>query len=62
MTKIIMYLIQYLVLISIQMVSQIAIYDDLNDEQTLKRHVKKVIQVKNYKAPKELNEFKKISK
>ncbi len=57
-----MYLIQYLVLISIQMVSQIAIYDDLNDEQTLKRHVKKVIQVKNYKAPKELNEFKKISK
>jgi hypothetical protein len=45
-----------------QMVSQIAVCDDLNDKQTLKGHVKKVIHVKNCKAPKELKTIKKISK
>jgi hypothetical protein len=62
MTKIIMCLIQYLILISMQMVSQIAVCDDLNDEQTLKGHVKKVIHVKNCKASKELKTIKKINK
>jgi hypothetical protein len=44
------------------MVSQIAVYDNLNDEETLKGHVKKVIYVKNCKASKELKTIKKISK
>jgi hypothetical protein len=45
-----------------QMVSQIAVCDDLNDEQTLKGQVKKVIHVKNCKASKEFKTVKKSSK
>jgi hypothetical protein len=62
MTKIIMCLIQYLVLFSMQMVSQITVCDDLNDEKILKGHVKKESHVKNCKAPKELKRVKKNSK
>jgi hypothetical protein len=62
MTKIIMCLIQYLVLISMQIVSQTAVCDDLNGKQILKGHAKKVILVKDGKASKELKQLKKISK
>jgi hypothetical protein len=63
MTKGILYLIQYLVLNSAQMVPQIAVYNDLNDEQKLKVHIKKGIHVKNCVASKEVKAIKKkISK
>lgn len=54
-----MYLIQYLVLNSVQMVSQITVYNDLNDEQKLKVHVKKDIHVENCTASKEMKLIKK---
>lgn len=61
MTKVIMCLIQYLVLISMQLVSQIAVCDDSNNEQIFKGQIKKVIHVKNCKASKELKAIKKKS-
>ena len=57
-----MCLIQYLILIGMQMVSQIAVCDDLNDKKTPKGYVKKIIYVKNCKAPKELKAITKIKK
>lgn len=56
-----MCLIQYLVLISIQIVSQIAVCDNSNDEQVFKGQVKKIIHVENSKASKELKAIKKKS-
>lgn len=61
MTKVIIGLIQCLVLISMQMVSQIAFCEDLNDEQTLKGHVKKLVYVKKSETPKELKTVQKKS-
>jgi hypothetical protein len=55
MTKIIICLIQYLVLISMQM----AVFDDPNDEQYLKGHVKKMIRVKKCEAQKDLKVIEK---
>jgi hypothetical protein len=54
MTKVIICLIQYLVLITMQMVSQIAVCDDLNDKQTLKGYAKKTIHVKKREVQMEL--------
>jgi hypothetical protein len=63
MTKVIIGLIQCLVLISMQMLSQISVYEGLNDEQMLKGHVEKLVHVKKGETPKELKTVqKKISK
>jgi hypothetical protein len=61
MTKVIICLIQYLVLIAMQRVSQIAVCDDLNDKQTLKGHAKKVIHVNKCESKMELKTNKAIS-
>ena len=54
MTKVIISLIQCLVLIAMQMVSQIAVCENLNEEQTFKGHVKKLVRVKKDETQKEL--------
>jgi hypothetical protein len=61
MTKIIICLIQYLVLIVMQMASQIAVCDDLNDKQTLRGYAKKTIHVKKSEVQMELKQIKGIN-
>ncbi|TRX38748.1 hypothetical protein FNW52_01510 [Flavobacterium sp. ZT3R18] len=59
MTKVIVCLIQYLVLITMQMASETAVCDELNDRQRLKSHVRKMIRVKKNEAQKELKAIEK---
>jgi hypothetical protein len=58
MIKVILCLIQYLVLIMMQMVLQIVAYDDVNEKQTIKGQTQKVFHVRKNKAKTEFKIIK----
>lgn len=62
MTKVIICLIQYLVLSTMQIVSQIDLCDDLNEKQTLKGYAKKGSHVEKGEVKIESKEIKRTTK